>query len=445
MSEEEERASTAATDDFGALHEDDEDLASAMSNCATQCTDHNYGLRPEASDDPRKVLLQQRSTIEDLIEKEKELQGLLEEKNAQLAALQVECHRKEGEVSHRDLQLIKERQRNQWLQTQLRAAYQIVQEAEERSTENCLSYNALTKNEKDLQYYAGFASVALLQNLYAILEPDVKHLQFWQMKRAAGTEEERRFVVSLEDQFIMTLVRLRHGLDGADLARRYQVSKSTVSRIWTTWIDFLFNRLIQIPIWMSSELCDKYRPAVFQEKGYSTVDGILDCTEIFIEKPSSYRVQSETYSLYKKANTAKGLVVCSPNVFVTFASDLVPGMKSDKELTLESGVLKQFEKGRAIMADRGFLIDKECEQESLILNRPPFLKGKPQLSVTEEAETRRIASLRIHFERVIGRIKSFKILSHVFPNSMSQEVNKVWHVCARLVNFVDRPFLSRSC
>lgn len=201
----------------------------------------------------------------------------------------------------------------------------------------------------------------------------------------------------------------------------------------------------QIPIWLSSELCDKYRPAVFQEKGYDTVDGILDCTEIFIEKPSSYRVQSETYSSYKKANTAKGLVVCAPNGFVTFVSDLAPGRKSDKDLTIESGVLKKFEKGRSIMADRGFLIDNECKKGSLTLHRPPFMKGKSQLSLSEETETRKTASVRIHIERVIGRIKAFKILSQVFPNCMSQEINKVWHVCARLVNFTDRPLLAKTC
>lgn len=47
---------------------------------------------------------------------------------------------------------------------------------------------------------------------------------------------------------------------------------------------------------------DKYHPATFQEKEYDTVNGILDCTEIFIERLSSYRVQSKTCSLYKKAN-----------------------------------------------------------------------------------------------------------------------------------------------
>lgn len=201
------------------------------------------------------------------------------------------------------------------------------------------------------------------------------------------------------------------------------------------------NHFMQVPTWLPPHLCDKYRPQAFADKGYNTVDGILDCTEIYIETPSSFRVQSETYSTYKKHNTAKGLIVCSPNGFVTFVSDLAPGRLSDKALTKACGVLDKFTPGRSVMADRGFTISEECKQRSLHLNIPPFMEGRPQLSEEDEQETRHIASVRIHVERVIRRVKNFRILSHIFPNSMSEQLNKVWHVCARLTNFVDEPLL----
>lgn len=198
---------------------------------------------------------------------------------------------------------------------------------------------------------------------------------------------------------------------------------------------------MQVPTWLPPHLCDKYRPQAFVKKGYSTVDGIMDCTEIFIETPSSFRVQSETYSLYKKHNTAKGLIVCSPNGFVMFVSDLAPGRLSDKALTNACGVLDKFSVGRSVMADRGFTIAEECRQRSLNLNIPPFMNGRPQLSEEDEQETRLIASVRIHVERVIRKVKTFRILSQIFPNSMAEQLNKVWHVCALLTNFVDGPLL----
>ncbi|KAM7285723.1 uncharacterized protein ISCGN_032608 [Ixodes scapularis] len=131
----------------------------------------------------------------------------------------------------------------------------------------------------------------------------------------------------------------------------------------------------------------------------------------------------------------------SPNGFVTFVSDLAPGRLSDKALTKACGVLDKFTPGRSVMADRGFTISEECKQRSLHLNIPPFMEGRPQLSEEDEQETRHIASVRIHVERVIRRVKNFRILSQIFPNSMSEQLNKVWHVCALLTNFVDEPLL----
>lgn len=194
---------------------------------------------------------------------------------------------------------------------------------------------------------------------------------------------------------------------------------------------------------MSPALCDKYRPQVFIERGYTTVDGILDCTEVFIETPSSFRVQGETYSNYKKHNTAKGLVMCSPNGVVTYVSDLAPGRLSDKELTICSKVLDCVSPGRSIMADRGFVIEEECRKRDIELNIPPFMRGKSQLSAKEEQETRQIASVRIHIERVIRQIKTYKIISNVFPNSMTSQLNKVWHVCAGVINFSGKPLLDK--
>ncbi|XP_077550799.1 THAP domain-containing protein 11-like [Haemaphysalis longicornis] len=51
--------------------------------------------------------------------------------------------------------------------------------------------------------------------------------------------------------------------------RRVGVSESTVSRIWITWLDFLNNRLIQVPTSMPPQLGDKYHSQAFLTKGYS--------------------------------------------------------------------------------------------------------------------------------------------------------------------------------
>ena len=53
----------------------------------------------------------------------------------------------------------------------------------------------------------------------------------------------------------------------------------------------------------------------------------------------------------------------------------------------------------------------------------------------EIVTTRRIAALRIHVERAIGRIKNFKILNDI-PNNMSRIADQIFFVCCMLCNFL---------
>ena len=86
------------------------------------------------------------------------------------------------------------------------------------------------------------------------------------------------------------------------------------------------------------------------------------------------------------------------------------------------------------MADRGFDIDDDLPP-GVSLNIPAFMNGKEQLNLNEETETRRIAAVRIHVERAIARVKSFRILKTTLPLSMAAEINKIWVICCYLTNF----------
>ena len=87
------------------------------------------------------------------------------------------------------------------------------------------------------------------------------------------------------------------------------------------------------------------------------------------------------------------------------------------------------------MADRGFEIQDLLVSKKASLNIPPFMRYKDQLDPDEEDETRQIASVRIHVERAIERIKNFNILRQIIPNTMAEDINKIWKVCAILTNF----------
>ena len=92
------------------------------------------------------------------------------------------------------------------------------------------------------------------------------------------------------------------------------------------------------------------------------------------------------------------------------------------------------------MADKGFEIADDLP-EGVTLNIPPFLRGNDHLSIKEETGTRRIAPVRIHVERAISRIKTFRVLSTVYPIRLASVLNKVWVICSYLSIFLP-PLLS---
>lgn len=64
------------------------------------------------------------------------------------------------------------------------------------------------------------------------------------------------------------------------------------------------------------------------------------------------------------------------------------------------------------------------------------MRGKEQLSLQEEIETRRIASVHIHVERAIERIKNYRILQGVIPISAHAQLDHIWFICSVLTNFL---------
>ena len=149
-------------------------------------------------------------------------------------------------------------------------------------------------------------------------------------------------------------------------------------------------------------------PHAFKEK-YPSTFAIIDGSELFLATPSDLQLQSSTWSSYKHHNTAKFLVACTPNGAICFMSPLLVGSISDVELTRHSGCIEKIDakEGISIMADRGFTIKDQLEAIGADLNIPPFLDGRAQLSSEDVSIGRRIASLRIHVERAIGRLKTF--------------------------------------
>ena len=99
-----------------------------------------------------------------------------------------------------------------------------------------------------------------------------------------------------------------HGKDFADIFGAHSVS---VSRLFKDVLYLLCECLKFLIIWLEREAIRKTLPVAFWEECPSCTC-IIDCFEIFIEKPSDHLACCQTYSSYKHHNTAKYLIAITP-------------------------------------------------------------------------------------------------------------------------------------
>ena len=264
--------------------------------------------------------------------------------------------------------------------------------------------------------------------------------EYYEREPELGVGPGRPRILNFKEEFFLVMCRLRQGLAERHLGHLYNISQSTVSRIVISWVNFMYLRFGQLNTWPSRKVVDDTMPQDFRSK-YPNTRAIIGCTEIKCQMPSSLLLSSELFSTYKNHTTLKGLVAISPAGHISFISQLYTGSISDREITERSGFLDlRFEANDSVMADKGFTI-QDLLPVSVSLNIPPFLGSSAQMPAEDVVKTQEIASLRIHVERAINKIKNFHIWDSVVSLSLFGIVNQMWTVCAHLCNVQD-PIIS---
>lgn len=181
-------------------------------------------------------------------------------------------------------------------------------------------------------------------------------------------------LLTIKEELLLTLLRLRHGLEVDMLSDLMGVSSALVIMITTTWIHLLSRELQFIIKWPTRQQVLSTLPSSFRFFAETRV--IIDCTELQLLKPSLPSIQRQSYSTYKHRNTAKCLVGITPHGTFCFVSDMWTGSISDRKIVEASGFLDMIEEGDDVMADRGFLIRDLLTMRRATLNIPPFTRGK---------------------------------------------------------------------
>nr|XP_054922664.1 uncharacterized protein LOC126523280 [Dermacentor andersoni] len=239
--------------------------------------------------------------------------------------------------------------------------------------------------------------------------------------------------VTREDKLCLFLAKLRLGITYSALAVIFGVSATTASNIFKKILEILSVVLQEWVYVPPREVIKLSMPPAFKVN-YPNCSFIIDCSEIRTEMPSKPDCQHVLYSNYKAGYTVKFLVGIIPNGMITFVSKVYGGRHTDSFITQDSGFLELIKPGDLVLSDKGFpSIRTNVEGKGGVLLMPPFNSGG-QMSEEAMDSTYKIAAVRIHVERVIQRLKIYKILSNRLPLSLVPHMSKVLSVCAALVN-----------
>ena len=303
---------------------------------------------------------------------------------------------------------------------------------------DCFKLSRFEGSDADIRFWTGFYSYDALKIFWEhYVEPNTNSIRYWGSANAecdAGLKCGPRRKLCPIDELFLVLVKLKRGSANNDLAERFHIHESHVSRLFITWIKLLHIVVSSINTWLPRGKVKKYMPACFKPL-YRDVRVIVDCTEIRTERPSDFEVQCATYSSYKACNTHKALVGISPSGVPTFISELYEGSISDNAITNHSKLRELMQPGDAMMADRGWTCASWLGRKGIRLITPQFLHGKQQMNIPELVESVSIARVRIHVERCMGRIKQWQFLRQAVPLTYWNMISDIFQVCGRLVLF----------
>lgn len=195
----------------------------------------------------------------------------------------------------------------------------------------CLTFEQLTR-DADVRLFTGFQNAACFSLVFEFLQPSAVTMVYWKGSKQMGTVDTERERTSrytchgnrklkLEEEFFMVMQRLQLGLLTEYLAHIFKVSPSVVSSVIFSWLRLMALDLQFLISWPNRIQVSRNLPDSFR-KYYKRCRVIIDCTEFFIETPSSLEAQALCWSEYKHHSTIKVLVGITPNGCFSYISDL---------------------------------------------------------------------------------------------------------------------------
>ncbi|XP_056437125.1 uncharacterized protein LOC130374405 [Gadus chalcogrammus] len=239
----------------------------------------------------------------------------------------------------------------------LRTENMLLKEKMNRTTLNEMS---LHNDDKRVHTLTGLSAFSILMTIFHIVAP------FLPLKSS----------LTCFQQYMLTLIKLRMNLSFEFWAFYFDIDSTTVSKLFKHCISVMHCRLVpSLVLWPDREYLRKSLPYAFRNRSFEKTVCIIDCFEIFLEKPSRLLASAQCYSSYKSHHTMKYLIAICPRGSICFISAGWGGRTSDTFITEQSHFLSHLLPGDVVLADRGCLVKESIERCQAELKIPAFTRG----------------------------------------------------------------------
>ncbi|XP_023319073.1 uncharacterized protein LOC106656777 [Trichogramma pretiosum] len=252
-------------------------------------------------------------------------------------------------------------------------------------------------NEESLEYITGVSLGVFKLLLKVILK----------CKRGRFFDNNKK-CISQENKLLIFLVKMKTGMTFSAISSFFGIHRTTASTIFYKLLEFLVIACKEFVPWPTQDEVRGTTPDCFKPD-YSNCRIIIDATEFRIEQPPHIDQQIQTWSHYKSGYKIKYVIGCMLGGLITFMSDGYGGRASDVQITAASKLMQLLE---SVM--------------------PPFVQNH-HLDEVQREEQRNIARVRIHIERIMQRIRLYKVVDH-FTNKMLPHADSIVFMCCVLVN-----------
>ena len=143
-----------------------------------------------------------------------------------------------------------------------------IKELKDEVSQLTLNEESFRDDNQKVLHYTGLSNWELLNVLFQYVKHDLKKCS----------------ILTPFQQLLSTLMRLRLGLSGEDVAYRFKVQSATISRTFMHVMEVLYVKLKRLIIWPDRDSLLKTMPMDFRVHFPKCVV-IIDCFEIFLERP----------------------------------------------------------------------------------------------------------------------------------------------------------------